>query len=140
MDELTKEKVNLETAKIHWKDLQRFFAKGEAVWVSSELDLVEVGYQFSIDSKSHVQAWMENNQVALVSDAQALTDVVVYAPPQTRQGDQHCAMKGAPRGGASPDDHCSSKDQYCCCNAFAAQVFPADDQSNPHREDRLQVQ
>ena len=43
MDELTKEKVNLETAKIHWKDLQRFFAKGEAVWVSSELDLVEVG-------------------------------------------------------------------------------------------------
>jgi hypothetical protein len=72
MDELTKEKVNLETAKIHWKDLQRFFAKGEAVWVSSELDLVEVGYQFSIDSKSHVQVWMENNQVALVSDAQAL--------------------------------------------------------------------
>ncbi|MBV5301882.1 MAG: DUF2288 family protein, partial [Methylococcales bacterium] len=36
------------------------------------LDLVEVGYQFSIDSKSHVQVWMENNQVALVSDAQAL--------------------------------------------------------------------
>lgn len=72
MDEFTKEKVNLETAKIAWQDLQRFFAKGEVVWVASELDLVDVGYQFSVDSKAYVQAWMENNQVALVSDAQAL--------------------------------------------------------------------
>ncbi|MGB4498776.1 MAG: DUF2288 domain-containing protein [Methylococcaceae bacterium] len=72
MNELEKEKVNLETAKIAWTDLQRFFAKGEVVWVSNELDLVEVSYQFSIDNKINVQNWLENQKIALVSDEQAL--------------------------------------------------------------------
>lgn len=72
MNEFEKAKVNLETAKIHWSELQRFFAKGEAVWVSNELDLIEVGHQFSIDNKIQVQQWLENKQVALVADEQAL--------------------------------------------------------------------
>lgn len=72
MNELNKEKVNLETAKIHWTELQRFFAKGEAVWISNELDLVDVAYEFSIDNKTKVQYWLEHQQVALVSDEQAL--------------------------------------------------------------------
>ncbi|MDD5228036.1 MAG: DUF2288 domain-containing protein [Methylococcales bacterium] len=72
MNELEKEKVNLETAKIHWSELQRFFAKGEAVWISSELDLVDVGYQFSIDNKTVIQEWLENKQLGLVTDEQAL--------------------------------------------------------------------
>jgi hypothetical protein len=72
MKELNKEKVNLETARIVWADLQRFFAKGEVVWVSNELDLIEVSYQFSIDDKSSVQNWLEDKKVALVSDEQAL--------------------------------------------------------------------
>lgn len=72
MNELEKEKVNLETAKIVWSDLQRFFAKGEVVWVSSELDLIEVSYQFSIDNKENVQHWLEAQKIALVSDEQAL--------------------------------------------------------------------
>lgn len=72
MNELEKEKVNLETAKIVWTDLQRFFAKGEVVWVSNELDLVEVSYQFSIDDKTSVQKWLEAQQIALVSDEKAL--------------------------------------------------------------------
>ena len=72
MNELEKEKVNLETAQIVWTDLQRFFAKGEVVWVSSELDLIDVSYQFSIDDKVNVQNWLEAQKIALVSDAQAL--------------------------------------------------------------------
>jgi hypothetical protein len=72
MNELEKEKVNLETAQIAWTDLQRFFAKGEVVWVSDELDLIEVSYQFSIDDKASVQNWLEAQQIALVSDTQAL--------------------------------------------------------------------
>lgn len=83
MTELSKEKVNLETAKIHWTELQRFFAKGEAVWIASELDLVEVGYQFSIDNKTEIQHWLENKQLALVADEQALrwleTDAELWA-------------------------------------------------------------
>ena len=83
MNECEKEKVNLETAKIHWKELQRFFAKGEAVWISSDLDLVEVGYQFSLDNKMTIQNWLENKQLALVADDQALrwfeTDAELWA-------------------------------------------------------------
>ena len=72
MNEFEKEKMNLETAKIHWSELQRFFAKGEAVWISNELDLVEVGYQFSLDNKAEIQHWLENKQLDLVADEQAL--------------------------------------------------------------------
>lgn len=72
MNELERAKVNLETAKIYWTELQRFFAKGEAVWVSNELDFIDVAHQFSIDNKAQVAQWLENKQVALVSDEQAL--------------------------------------------------------------------
>jgi len=70
--DLSKEKVNLETSQIAWKELQRFFANGSAVSVSPELDLVEVAYQFSIDNKDQVAEWLQNKQIGLVSDQQAL--------------------------------------------------------------------
>ncbi len=70
--DVAREKVNLETSKIAWKELQRFFASGTAVFVASSLDLVDVAYQFSIDNKSQVAQWLQNNQIALVSDQQAL--------------------------------------------------------------------
>ena len=71
-DALSKDKVNLETSKIAWQELQRFFASGAAVFVAAELDLVEVAYQFSIDNKDQVAEWLQNQQVCLVTDAQAL--------------------------------------------------------------------
>lgn len=70
--DIAKEKVNLETSQIPWKELQRFFANGATVFVAPDLDLVEVAYQFSIDNKEQVALWMQSNQVALVSDQQAL--------------------------------------------------------------------
>ncbi len=69
--DIGREKVNLETSQIAWKELQRFFASGSAVYVAPDLDLVDVAYQFSIDNKDQVATWMQNNQVALVSDQQA---------------------------------------------------------------------
>ncbi|OIR10333.1 hypothetical protein GALL_76450 [mine drainage metagenome] len=64
--------VNLETARIAWKELQRFFASGAALAVSDDLDLVEVAFQISEDNKAQVAQWLEAGQVARVSDAQAL--------------------------------------------------------------------
>ena len=69
--DIAREKVNLETSQIPWKELQRFFANGSAVYVAPDLDLVDVAYQFSIDNKDQVTLWMQNNQLALVSDQQA---------------------------------------------------------------------
>ena len=81
--DIAREKVNLETSKIAWKELQRFFAGGSAVFVASSLDLVDVAYQFSIDNKILVAQWLQNNQVALVSDQQAInwleSDAEVWA-------------------------------------------------------------
>jgi hypothetical protein len=65
-------RINSETAKIAWQELQRFFAQGHAIAVSHDLDLVEVVYQVSCDNKAKLQVWMEANQVGPVSDAQAL--------------------------------------------------------------------
>ena len=70
--DIVREKVNLETSQIAWKELQRFFANGSAVFVASDLDLVDVAYQFSIDNKDQVALWMQNHQVALVTDRQAI--------------------------------------------------------------------
>jgi hypothetical protein len=67
-----KEKVNLETSKIAWTELQRFFASGVAVFISPDLDLVEVAHQFSVDNKDLVQQWLNRGQVTLVTDQQAL--------------------------------------------------------------------
>ena len=64
--------VNLETARIAWKELQRFFANGSAIYVSSDLDLIEVAFQISEDNKEQVLAWMNTGQLARVSDTQAL--------------------------------------------------------------------
>ncbi len=64
--------INLETSRIAWKELQRFFASGAAIFVSDDLDLVEVAAQISGDNKVQVVQWMEGGQIARVSDAQAL--------------------------------------------------------------------
>lgn len=68
---LEKAKVNLETSKIPWLELQRFFAGGLAIAVGKELDLVEVAYQFSIDNKTQVEKWLKDKHIEHVSDQQA---------------------------------------------------------------------
>ena len=68
---LEKTKVNLETSKIPWVELQRFFAGGLAIAVGKELDLVEVAYQFAADNKTLVASWLDSGAIAKVSDQQA---------------------------------------------------------------------
>ena len=69
--EIFRAKVNLETSRIAWSELQRFFASGVAVAVKTELDLVEVAFQFSKDNKAQVERWLLTGKVGKVSDAQA---------------------------------------------------------------------
>lgn len=71
LQEINRAKMNMETARIAWKELQRFFASGAAIFVSDELDLVEVAYQFSEDNKIEVERWLMKGLVARVSDEQA---------------------------------------------------------------------
>ena len=70
---VARERLNLETSKIAWRELQRFFASGTAVWVDNTLDLVDVAVQFANDNKAQVEAWLQSQKIALVSDLQAGT-------------------------------------------------------------------
>lgn len=69
--EILRAKVNLETSRIAWKELQRFFASGAALSVINELDLVEVALQISEDNILQVQQWLVSGQIGKVSDEQA---------------------------------------------------------------------
>jgi len=64
-------KLNRETAKIAWKELQRFFASGAVLKVSSDLDLVDVGFQMSEDNADQIRQWMLAGKLGRVSDEQA---------------------------------------------------------------------
>lgn len=70
-DELLRAKLNLETSKIPWKELQRFFASGRVISVDPELDLVEVALQMSKDNREQLEEWMSEGKVDRVSDRQA---------------------------------------------------------------------
>jgi hypothetical protein len=72
LQEINRVKVNLETARIAWKELRRFFASGAVIFVSDELDPVEVALQFSEDNKLQVERWLLTGKVARVTDEQAL--------------------------------------------------------------------
>jgi len=71
LEEVNRAKLNLETARISWREVQRFFASGAAIFVSDKLDLVDVAYQISADNKAQVKEWMDAGLVARVSDTQA---------------------------------------------------------------------
>jgi hypothetical protein len=70
--EIDRINLNLETSRIAWKELQRYFASGAAIFVSEGLDLVEVAVQISKDNKTQVAQWMGAGQIGRVSDEQAL--------------------------------------------------------------------
>jgi hypothetical protein len=69
--EFLRAEINSQTARMPWKELLRFFASGTVIFVSEELDLVDVGVQISLDNKTAVAQWMEEKRIARVSDEQA---------------------------------------------------------------------
>jgi len=69
--ELIRGKINTETAKIPWQELQRFFASGKTLYVDDKLDLVDVAYAFHEDDSQQVEKWVESEQVTAVSGEQA---------------------------------------------------------------------
>jgi hypothetical protein len=77
------DKINRETARIRWDELERHFAQGNVIYVSEELDLIDVALRVSHDDKDSVGRWMREGKVAKVSDLQAQTwavgDVALWA-------------------------------------------------------------
>ena len=61
-----------QTSKIAWRELARFFAGGKVLLVDNSLNLVEVAAAVSSDNTQAVSQWVAVNQLAAVSDEQAL--------------------------------------------------------------------
>ena len=64
-------KINRETARLPWAELEKHFAQGNVVYVSPELDLVDVAVRVSHDDKDSISRWMAEGKIAKVSDVQA---------------------------------------------------------------------
>lgn len=69
---MQREELNTETAKILWKELERFFANGTTIYVSPDLDLIDVALEVCQDNKTQMEQWMAEGRVGQVSDAQAI--------------------------------------------------------------------
>ncbi len=69
--ELARAKINSETARIPWRELQRWFAAGKVFHVHRELDLVDVAYAIQQDDVEQVQSWTDDARLARVADESA---------------------------------------------------------------------
>ncbi|WP_020652111.1 DUF2288 domain-containing protein [Massilia niastensis] len=65
------DKINRETGRIKWSELERHFASGSVVYVSEELDLIEVALRIAHDDKESITRWMAAGSIAKVNDTQA---------------------------------------------------------------------
>ena len=94
-----KAKLNLETSRIHWQELQTYYARGQVVRVAPELDLLNVAAQLAADNKAQFEHWMSGGQVGEVApdlarawyDRNAELWAVVIAPwvlVQDRSGER----------------------------------------------------
>jgi len=61
-----------QTARIHWHELQTYYAAGSVIRVHSDLNLVEVAVQLGLDNAAQFQQWIDAGEVAPVADDQAL--------------------------------------------------------------------
>ena len=71
LSEIEHAKLNGETARVHWHELQRFFAQGVVMNVATHLDLVKVATKMSLDDVTVVKTWFHAGELAHVSDTLA---------------------------------------------------------------------
>ncbi|MGD8783637.1 MAG: DUF2288 domain-containing protein [Thioalkalispiraceae bacterium] len=66
-----KQKLNLDTGKLSWPDLQTFFARGVVIVVSPELDLIEIAAQLSDDNAQAIDRLIQSGQIIRAHDDHA---------------------------------------------------------------------
>ena len=71
LNEIEHAKLNGETARVNWHELQRFFAQGVVLHVAEKLDLVNVATQMSLDNVTVIKNWFDAGELAHVSDTLA---------------------------------------------------------------------
>jgi hypothetical protein len=64
-------RLNTETARISWRELERHFARGVLLTVSPEQDLVQVGAHMIHDDKTIIDAMLETAELRKTTDDDA---------------------------------------------------------------------
>ena len=65
-------RLNSETAKIGWQELQKHYAAGNVLGVAAGADLIQVAIALNEDNATQIQAWLSDKSVFEVTDQQAL--------------------------------------------------------------------
>jgi hypothetical protein len=64
-------RLNGETAKIEWHQLQKHYATGSVIAVEPGFDLIKVAIALHQDDTAQVKRWLTEDMVSEVSDQQA---------------------------------------------------------------------
>jgi hypothetical protein len=56
-------RLNSETAKISWLELQKHYASGNVLGVAPEADLIKVAIALNEDNAPQIQAWLSDKSV-----------------------------------------------------------------------------
>tara|TARA_B110000238_G_scaffold194057_1_gene231366 strand:+ start:1176 stop:1484 length:309 start_codon:yes stop_codon:yes gene_type:complete len=65
-------RLNSETAKISWYQLQTHYAAGSVLCVSANADLIKVAIALTEDNTQQIKQWLEDGRVLAVTDQQAI--------------------------------------------------------------------
>lgn len=71
-DELLRAKLNAETGRLSWPELQRHFARGVVIKVAPGMDLVEVALSIARDDQAAVAGWLGSGRISRASSEDAL--------------------------------------------------------------------
>ena len=64
-------RLNGETAKIEWHQLQKHYASGSVIAVAAGFDLIKVAIALHQDDTAQIKQWLVEELVVEVSDSQA---------------------------------------------------------------------
>ena len=70
-EEDLRSKINRETSKIGWHELQKFYAKGAVIVVAEGANLIDVAVKVSEDNKAAVESWLADGTISQANDEQA---------------------------------------------------------------------
>lgn len=65
-------RLNSETAKIDWHELQKHYALGNVLAVAEAGDLIQVAVALHRDDSAQIQQWLSEKVILEVNDQQAL--------------------------------------------------------------------
>ncbi len=69
--EAIKQHLNLETGKLSWPELSRYFARGVVIVVDKQLDLIDVAAKMVVDDKAAIANLLETQQMVRALDRHA---------------------------------------------------------------------